>query len=342
MQKMIILVIALLLNPLARAKDDFLSVWEAANVLEIFDHVSGWHPSAIADYQKYFSALNLAPEGQNHIYEWERIRSKYARNVEGAARLSFMGAGTKSTDVISFAFYNHSTVQKALGSLAKALSREELTKMGQAMIFFKGPISKIMAKMRSVEGRMEDLNKKLKKKGRYFSDVHSFFGHKKANVKLHFIWSPSQGDPVVDYSGRFVLFRINPEKHTGLLNEQILAESLTFAYFSFFGIEELSQIEKRFTGSCQVKKIAGVEDAKLFFETPLVKALGGHFYRQLSSNKKNFDLYSVDYQPAWVSVFSRSLFQLFLQFKDQQRKFSDGFVELAGKLCSEHIAPFSK
>lgn len=335
--KKLILIISLLSSFLTYSKGQTLNYTEAADVFEILDQVSAWHPKHQQIYRKEW--IRTFGEDDLPIFkEFGEMRKTYyslLSNKSSEMNLLF-GLQRIKNDFFSEAFYSAKSVGGALKKLKKRLSKDELKFLSKSLKTLQPKISKWVGESTLYRGKIPEFRKKLKK-GKLKTLIKKakkfFYGKKKIkfDLKMHFVWWPKTEEPIVEIRGNHLLLRFHPVAHLGKL---YLDDILVFGILALSHGQEVNQKEnltKVFNQGCQLPKDFPALD---IIELPLATAWGKILFTK-NQNKKAFSLYKKWSIHPWVNLYSKMLFPLVEEAAKRKEGLSGGFIRAAAGICDE-------
>lgn len=325
------------------AKKNFVSYTEAFDVFEIVDHLSGWHKNSRVEYFKYFEkTFKLNRSDKMMLDSYRRLRSKFYKEYP-LAENSIFSEEAIANDLISSAFVKESTIDRAILQLRKRnkVKDEDLKEFVKVYKHFKPQISKLVRESTLLKDEAKRLNKILKKK-KFINNIKKldkFFDlrtHKISNGRIKLVWWPETAEPVVDFRGGRVILRMNPVKHSKMIDEDFILFALVDSLIVSLSKNKKENLSKIFLDGCpQVKKKS--IPATEWFEVPLIDSLSKYYLPKLS-NKKSFNPYLVKSESAWRDVFSKYLFGLAQYSIQRKAKFDREFVTISANYCSQLLS----
>ena len=341
--KILKIFILLFLSISIQAKKNFVSYTEAFDVFEVVDHLSGWHKNSRVEYFKYFEkTFKINNSDKMMLDSYRRLRAKYHKAYPDAEN-SIFSEEAIANDTLSSTFTTESTVDRAILKLRKKnkVKDVDLKELVKIYKHFKPQVSKIVRESALLEDEAKRLNKILKKKKivNNIKKLDKFFDlptHRIKNGRIKLVWWPATSEPVVDFRGGRVILRMNPVKHSKLIDEDFILYALVDSLITSLSKNKKENLSKIFLEGCPAVKKKSMRKVD-WFEIPLIESLSRYYLPKLT-NKKKFNPYLVKSNKPWTNVYSKYLFGLAQYSMKRKAKFDREFVTISSNYCSQLLS----
>ncbi|WP_372654386.1 hypothetical protein [Halobacteriovorax sp.] len=336
--KLVTLFICFSVSFSASARGKFIVYTEAFDVFEIVDGISQWKIGTPIEYREYYeNTFGLSNADKEMLKKYKAIREKYHREYPKAEN-SIFSESELSSDIIARTFASSMTIDQALKTLKKKkrMEVEDIKELVLVYKHFKKNISTIVKESSLLESEAKRLSKLIKKSRltRNIKKLDKFFNLPTSKIKggrVKLVWWPRTDKPSIAVQGGRVIFRVNPIKQAGMIDEELLMQSLVRSLIISQGKTVKENLSKVFIEGCpsiKDKKMA----VDLWFEEPLVEAIS-KYYLPYESLKKKFNPYSVKSETPWINTFSKFLFGLTQYSVKRRSQFDMEFVSTGAKFC---------
>lgn len=303
-----------------------ISYSESADVFEVVDQVSRWHPSISSLMQDEW--IKVYGGVHTDFDMWKKIREKYQTNSVPKEKGLFEKADIYS-DPFSFSFHSSKSVGEALKKLSKKLTDDEL-KFLQS--FFKDNIKNISfflkesTTFKSSSKEWESLWKKEKLE-KVLDRAFKFLGQRRSpNIYIRPVWWPSNHRQKIDRYGNVIIFRLHPLSGLDLWNGKEFVASLIKSYLETFPHNDNVNYKKIFDAQCS--------DKAQSFENALILSWSKVFVEK-EKLKKGFSYHQIWSNNPFDNVYTKLIAPLLLEELNQKNLLSISFINKAAAVCAE-------
>jgi hypothetical protein len=327
------LIILLLSGFLPLSLSANFSYSEAADVFEIVDQLSQWHPSMHKEYRRAWETKFGVFKEDIHIQKYAYIRNEYYEKAKSKSSPlpNIFGERDASFDFISKAFYSSKSVGEAIKKLQKKLKPNEIKILKNVYTKYRPQISQLVKQSTAFKPHIIDWNKKWKKNRGLIilKKASAFLGlklTKKNNIRIMPIWWPSGLAPLIETRGNILLLRTHPhEEEMTWKSHEIILKSID-SMMRHFSPNQKSNLSAIFEKSCSGR---GPEF------TDALLLMWSNIYPQKIRLKKEFSLYK-DWAPkVFLNIYIKLLFPLLEQVVKKKGVIGGDFIQKAALLCRD-------
>ncbi len=320
------------------AKNRFITYTEAFDVFEIVDGISLWKEGVPKGYRDYYEkTFGISNTDKYMIKKYKALREKYHSEYPKSVDSIFTDSKI-SSDIIVRTFASVDTLDQGLKLLKKKklMELEDIKELVLIYKHFKENISVIVKESSLLDSEAKRLSKLVKKSKleKNIKKLDKFFNLPTSKIKggrIKLVWWPQTELPSVSYQGGRVILRVNPIKHSNMLDEEFLTKALVQSLIVTQGKTVKENLSKVFLAECPGIKDKGI-DKTLWLEVPLVEAIS-KYYLPFQVLKKKFNPYSIESESPWVSTFSKFLYGLTQHSVKRRAQFDREFVSTSAKYC---------
>gem|GEM_PF-1859432 len=306
---------------------------EAADVFEIVDHVSQWHPSLSGEYRKaWVKKFPLTLEDKSNFSKYAAIRKKYyAESPLGSSgEEDLFGKVVHGFDRFSETFYENRSLLEVFKSLQKkGYKTEDIKFLVSFFRTYKSQISSFVKESTHFSVKLLDLNKSWKetnldKAARKLSPFILGKEGRKVRLTLLPVWWPANALPTVDIRGPYLILRYNPIAHTNSWNMQMISNKMVEGLLQGQSKNQRSNLNKIFEDKCNGRQYELRE---------AVRVVMGSMFPSSLKKKKDFDAYQKWSSSNFIDVYAKLLFPLLERELKGKGFFAGDFMTEASAIC---------
>jgi len=332
----IIYILILLFTSQIFARDQKYLYSESADVFEIMDQLSRWHP-AINDVIEKEWKLKFGEHfnNKNYIEDYINLRKKYYKYpIQTTDTKTVFSKFSIANNYFSNTFYSSSSIGEALNKLKKHLNKREVKFLANFYTHFKDKITVFVKESTFFKSKTKSYIKKMKKlKAKsIIRNARRFILQKKSikNQKVLFSWWPKDQGYKIDIRGKHIIVRVHPENTTSYPKPKELIKYKIRTFFANLSSNEKNNINSIFLKKCAPKGVDGAE----LLELPLSIVFSEMLIEE-KKLKREFNYHKNWSVNPWINLYAKLLFpELKLALKRKDNLLGE-FILNATSLCHD-------